>query len=66
MERKIQKNQYRRTSTQISKYELRPVANSGSVVRQINDWNYVDVLLAIGREKKFKGFLDVSTYLIVI
>lgn len=42
------------------------MANSGSVVRQINDWNYVDVLLAIGREKKFKDFLDVSTYLIVI
>ena len=42
------------------------------MVRQINDWNYVDVLLAIGKGKKkkkkiyFKDFPDMSTYLTVI
>ena len=71
-EKEIQENQYWRTSTQIWKYELRPCGNLGFVVRQINDWNYVDVLLAIGKGKKkkkkiyFKDFPDMSTYLTVI
>lgn len=53
-EKEIQENQYWRTSTQIWKYELRPCGNLGFVVRQINDWNYVDYYQPLVRVKKKK------------